>query len=105
MSGNYTHVPMRACLATDVETRAERRVPPVERVTPRALLACLRIIAASVALPLLAHAQDTQDHIPQPGQFPPPDSGHYIAGELVMLDPVNRHGGLRLDGNPGDRYH
>jgi len=98
---------MRACLAANFETRAKRRVPPVERVAPRALLTCLRIIAASVALPLLTLAQDRQDHVPQPGQFPPPDSGHYIAGELVMIDPVNRRGGLRLDGNgPNDnRYH
>lgn len=62
-------------------------------------------IGAIAALPLLTHAQEKPDHIPKPGQFPTPDSGHYIAGELVMLDPVNRRGGLRLDGNgPGERY-
>src|SRR5436305_223212 len=54
---------------------------------------------------LIAHAEDKPDYIPQPGQFPPPNSGHYIAGELVMIDPVNRRGGLRLDGNGNDdRY-
>jgi len=26
------------------------------------------------------------DYIPQPGKFPPPNSGHYIAGELVSVD-------------------
>ena len=55
------------------------------------------------ALPLLAG--DAKDFVPQPGQFPPVDAGMYIAGELVMIDPVNRRGGLRLDGNdPNDRY-
>lgn len=40
------------------------------------------------------------------GEFPPSDSGTYIAGELVFIDPINRRGGIRLDGNPpGDRYH
>ena len=46
-----------------------------------------------------------EDHVPQPGKFPPPNSGTYIAGELVLIDPVNRRGGLRLDGNDGERYH
>ena len=46
-----------------------------------------------------------EDHVPQPGKFPPPNSGTYIAGELVFIDPVNRRGGLRLDGNDGERYH
>ena len=65
----------------------------------------LRSVGAIAAWPLLALAADRADYIPQPGQFPPPDSGHYIAGELVMLDPVNRRGGLRLDGNDAtERY-
>ena len=88
--------------APAVENR--RSLPPPSPLT-RVTRHFLRAIGAAAALPLLAHAQDRPDHIPQPGQFPPPDSGHYIAGELVMLDPVNRRGGLRLDGNPGDRYH
>lgn len=46
-----------------------------------------------------------EDHVPQQGKFPPPNSGKYIAGELVLIDPVNRRGGLRLDGNDGERYH
>ena len=45
------------------------------------------------------------DHIPQPGKFPPAGTGHYLAGELVQIDPINRRGGLRLDGDfNGDRY-
>lgn len=63
-------------------------------------------LAAFVASSLLIHAGEKADPIPQPGQFPPPDSGHYISGELVMLDPVNRRGALRVDGNePHDRYN
>jgi hypothetical protein len=37
--------------------------------------------------------------IPQPGQFPPVGTGTYLAGELVIVDPINRRGGLRLEGN------
>lgn len=53
----------------------------------------------------LASESLAEDHVPQPGKFPPPNSGKYIAGELVVIDPVNRRGGLRLDGNEGERYH
>lgn len=67
----------------------------------RGILAATAFLFATFAV-----AQNKPDHVPKPGQFPPPDSGHYIAGELVMIDPVNRRGALRLDGNgPGDRYH
>ena len=41
-------------------------------------------------------------YVPQPGQFPPPETGTYLAGELVIVDPINRRGGLRLEGN-GDQ--
>jgi len=44
-----------------------------------------------------------QDYVPQAGAFPPPNSGTYLAGELVVVDPINRRGALRLDGDgPGD---
>ena len=53
-----------------------------------------------------AIAQEAVDYVPKPGQFPPAGTGTYLAGELVIVDPVNRRGGLRLDGNePHDRYH
>lgn len=59
-----------------------------------------------IAWVAFAAASLAQDYVPQPGQFPPPNTGVYLAGELVIVDPVNRRGGLRLDGNgPGDRYH
>jgi hypothetical protein len=41
----------------------------------------------------------------KPGKFPLADTGTYLSGELVIIDPVNRRGGLRLDGNPKERYH
>ena len=50
--------------------------------------------------------QDAKDVVLQAGMFPPPNTGTYLAGELAIIDPVNRRGGLRLDGNePHDRYH
>ncbi|MFT7639626.1 MAG: hypothetical protein ACI9G1_001363, partial [Pirellulaceae bacterium] len=55
------------------------------------------------------YAQDqpvTKQYVPQLGVFPPADSGTYIAGELVIIDPVNRRGAIRLDGGAnGGRYH
>lgn len=50
-------------------------------------------------------AENQKDYIPKLNEFPPPDTGVYIAGELVMVDPINRRGGLRLDGDfNDDRY-
>ena len=47
-----------------------------------------------------------EDFVPKPGQFPPAGTGKYLAGELVLIDTVNRRGSIRLDGNePHDRYH
>lgn len=59
------------------------------------------IATLAFAIPLTA-----EEYTLKPGQFPPAGTGKYLAGELVIIDPVNRRGGLRLDGNePGDRYH
>ncbi len=53
-----------------------------------------------------AQAQEPAEFVPTPGAFPPPNSGHYFAGELVAVDPVNRRGALRLDGDfTNARYH
>ena len=50
-------------------------------------------------------AENQKDYIPELNEFPPPDTGAYIAGELVMVDSINRRGGLRLDGDfNDDRY-
>lgn len=65
---------------------------------------CCHRLAASV-LCLLFSSTLAEDYIPQSGRFPPPDTGHYLAGELVQIDPINRRGGLRLDGDfVDDRY-
>jgi hypothetical protein len=42
-----------------------------------------------------------RDHVPVPGQFPPPGAGIQAAGDLVVVDPMNRRGGLRIDRGPG----
>ncbi len=39
----------------------------------------------------------------RPGEFPPPGSAHYVAGELVALDHVNRTGVLRPDRTDAQR--
>ena len=71
------------------------------------LLSILVLLASSLilALPALVYAQEKKEPVLKAGEFPPSDSGTYIAGELVFIDPINRRGGIRLDGNPpGDRY-
>jgi len=39
--------------------------------------------------------------VPVPGTFPPPGAGIQVAGDLVVVDPMNRRGGLRIDRAPG----
>lgn len=39
------------------------------------------------------------------GEFPDPGPGTYLSGELVVMDPINRRGGLRIDGDANGRYH
>jgi hypothetical protein len=53
----------------------------------------------------VAVCQDKSNYVPQPGKFPPADAGAYVAGELVIVDPANRRGALRLDGDGSERYH
>ncbi len=68
----------------------------------------LSIVCSAVCCLLLdpVTAQESAHPVPKAGEFPPPNTGTYLAGELVIIDPVNRRGGLRLDGNePHDRYH
>ena len=68
----------------------------------------LSIVCSAVCCLLLdpATAQESAHPVPKAGEFPPPNTGTYLAGELVIIDPVNRRGGWRLDGNePHDRYH
>lgn len=39
-----------------------------------------------------------RDYVPKPDEFPPAAAGLSLAGELVHIDPVNRRGALRPDG-------
>jgi hypothetical protein len=77
-------------------------------VSRRIALGCL----AALVLCVLALAQEKgkPTAVPQgqdlkPGVFPAPGTGTYLSGELVLIDPMNRRGALRLDGDDGGRYH
>lgn len=53
----------------------------------------LRCVSAALLLLLCAsplRAAGPAEFVPQPGQFPPPNIGHYLAGELVSVDHVSR---------------
>ena len=45
-------------------------------------------------------AQDAD--APRAGQFPPRDKAVYLSGELVLVDPINRRGALRIDADGAD---
>lgn len=66
------------------------------------LLPSVVVVLATLA----SLATGAEEFVPQPGKFPPPGAGVYLAGELVSVDHVNRRGALRLVGdNNDDRYH
>jgi len=44
--------------------------------------------------------QALRDHVPKPGEFPPAGAGIQMAGDLVVIDPMNRRGSLRFDAGP-----
>jgi hypothetical protein len=72
-------------------------------VNHRSWVVLLLVTCALLTIP--ASAQEPATYVPEAGKFPPPNTGTYLAGELVFIDPVNRRGGLRLDGNGDERYH
>ena len=49
------------------------------------------------------HAAETAPFQLQPGQFPPENSAHYLAGEIIQMDHVNRTGQLRPDRRSNQR--
>ena len=49
------------------------------------------------ALLFLTFTVSAQNYIPKPNEFPPLDRATYISGELVVVDPINRRGGIRID--------
>ncbi|MCE9606298.1 MAG: hypothetical protein K8U03_15485 [Planctomycetia bacterium] len=56
------------------------------------------------ALCVTARPASADDLVLKAHEFPPHGSGTYLAGELVLIDPVNRRAGMRLDGDGGQRY-
>jgi len=58
-------------------------------------LATRSVTAAEPATP----APPPDPQVPRPHEFPSAAAGTYLAGELVMSDPINRRGSLRLDGD------
>jgi hypothetical protein len=74
-------------------------------ITRRAICRAIALVAATSCWTSFAAAADQPgDEVLKPGRFPT-TPGKYIAGELVFIDPVNRRGGIRLDGDGGQRYH
>ena len=55
------------------------------------MIACLLAVAG--------FAEEKKEYVPKTGEFPPPNCGHYFAGEPVQVDHVNRRGALRLGGD------
>lgn len=51
----------------------------------------------------LAAAAEPQPQ-PLPPAFAPADQPVYLSGELVLVDPINRRGALRIDGDANGRY-
>lgn len=62
------------------------------------------VLFCALALSRLA-ASEEPVFVPDPHEFAPVGKAVYLSGELVVLDPVNRRGGLRLDGDDEGRYH
>jgi len=52
-----------------------------------ALCVCLFSAAAVIA----------GDYVPKANEFPPIEQAVYLSGELVVVDPINRRGGIRID--------
>lgn len=66
-----------------------------------AAVACLAL-AAWIAP--AAMTEEAPEPVLKPGQFPA-TGGRYLSGELVLVDPVNRRGALRLDGDGTNRHY
>lgn len=46
-----------------------------------------------------------EDYVPNNMEYPPHGSGVYLSGELVVVDPINRRGGIRLAGDGTHRRY
>lgn len=79
----------------DHHTIATRTAPAISRRSALGTLACCAIPASNPSA--LASQQAGQT---SPLRFPPLDSGTFLSGEIVLLDPINRRAGLRIDCAP-----
>ena len=70
--------------------------------SPRRLALVLALLLLSFAIRHSSFAADAPFQL-RPGEFPPADSAHYVAGELIALDHVNRTGVLRPDRTDAQR--
>lgn len=55
------------------------------------------MIRAALAFLLTASAAFAGGYVPKPLEFPPVDQATFLSGELVLVDPINRRGAIRLD--------
>jgi hypothetical protein len=78
----------------------------------RKRLAVIAAFLCAVCVPLLAQDAyrtdaSTDESLPwfqlKPGEYPPPNSAHHIAGELISLDHLNRTGVIRADRTDAQR--
>lgn len=53
-------------------------------------------------LAILVSCVCAEDYVPKANEFPPIEHAVYLAGELALVDPINRRGAIRLDCKVGD---
>ena len=70
--------------------------------SPRRLALVLALLLLSFGIRHSSVAADAPFQL-RPGEFPPAGSAHYLAGELIALDHVNRTGVLRPDRTDAQR--
>lgn len=72
--------------------------------SPRCLHLPLPIVLGVLAWSFASSAWSQDAQPSRPGQFAPADQAVYLSGELVVIDPINRRGGMRIDGDENGRY-
>ena len=93
----------RAALAPVLELN-EPDASAFRLISGWSLLSIALVVLFFSVLAVPASSQEP-DYVPQPGTFAPLEKSKYIAGELVYIDPVNRRGGIRLEGDEMGRYY
>jgi len=69
------------------------------RFAHRLSCVAIAILFSQLSTFAIAQGQADADYVPRRNEYPPHGSGVYLAGELVVVDPINRRGGIRLDGD------